>query len=72
MSKDDARTPVDSQMVIVMEHTAGEENIQKVIESLVEVGYDVHRSSGQALERRTPDLRVSGVPDVGPAPVFSK
>jgi 3-deoxy-7-phosphoheptulonate synthase len=33
-------------MVIVMEHTAGEENIQKVIEALVEVGYDVHRSSG--------------------------
>ena len=33
-------------MVIVMEHTASEENVQKVIESLVEVGYDVHRSSG--------------------------
>jgi 3-deoxy-7-phosphoheptulonate synthase len=33
-------------MVIVMEHTASEENIQKVIEALVEVGYDVHRSSG--------------------------
>jgi len=33
-------------MVIVMEHTASEEHVQKVIESLVEVGYDVHRSSG--------------------------
>ena len=33
-------------MVIVMEHTASEENIQKVIEALVEVAYDVHRSSG--------------------------
>lgn len=33
-------------MVIVMEHTAAEEHVQKVIESLVEAGYDVHRSSG--------------------------
>jgi 3-deoxy-7-phosphoheptulonate synthase len=33
-------------MVIVMEGTASEEQIQKVIEALVEVGYDVHRSSG--------------------------
>ena len=33
-------------MVIVMEHTASEESVQKVIEALVEVGYDVHRSSG--------------------------
>ena len=33
-------------MVIVMEHTAAEEHVQKVIESLVGVGYDVHRSSG--------------------------
>src|SRR5512142_2512819 len=33
-------------MVIVMEHTASEEHVQKVIEALVEVGYDVHRSSG--------------------------
>jgi 3-deoxy-7-phosphoheptulonate synthase len=33
-------------MVIVMEHSASEENVQKVIEALVEVGYDVHRSSG--------------------------
>ena len=33
-------------MVIVMEHAASEENVQKVIESLVEAGYDVHRSSG--------------------------
>ncbi len=33
-------------MVIVMEHGASEEHVQKVIESLVEVGYDVHRSSG--------------------------
>ncbi len=35
-------------MVIVMERTATEEQIQKVIEMLVEVGYDVHRSSGAA------------------------
>jgi 3-deoxy-7-phosphoheptulonate synthase len=33
-------------MVIVMEQTATEEQIQKVIETLVEVGYDVHRSTG--------------------------
>ncbi|HEV7500420.1 MAG TPA: 3-deoxy-7-phosphoheptulonate synthase, partial [Vicinamibacteria bacterium] len=33
-------------MEIVMEPTATEEQIQKVIESLVEVGYDVHRSTG--------------------------
>jgi 3-deoxy-7-phosphoheptulonate synthase len=33
-------------MVIVMEHTASEEQAQRVIESLVEAGYDVHRSSG--------------------------
>ena len=33
-------------MVIVMEQHASEEQIQKVIESLVEVGYDVHRSTG--------------------------
>ena len=32
--------------MIVMEHTASEEQIQKVIETLVEVGYDVHRSTG--------------------------
>jgi 3-deoxy-7-phosphoheptulonate synthase len=33
-------------MVIVMEHAASEEHFQKVIETLVEEGYDVHRSSG--------------------------
>jgi 3-deoxy-7-phosphoheptulonate synthase len=33
-------------MVIVMEQSATEEQVQKVIEALVEVGYDVHRSSG--------------------------
>ena len=33
-------------MVIVMEHTASGEQVQKVIETLVEEGYDVHRSSG--------------------------
>jgi 3-deoxy-7-phosphoheptulonate synthase len=33
-------------MVIVMEHSASEEHVQRVIEALVEVGYDVHRSSG--------------------------
>src|SRR6266545_4336093 len=33
-------------MVIIMEHSATEEQVQKVIETLVEVGYDVHRSSG--------------------------
>ncbi|HEV8254603.1 MAG TPA: 3-deoxy-7-phosphoheptulonate synthase [Vicinamibacteria bacterium] len=33
-------------MVIVMEPSATEEQVQKVIESLVEVGYDVHRSTG--------------------------
>ena len=33
-------------MVIVMEQAATEEQIQRVIEALVEVGYDVHRSTG--------------------------
>ncbi len=33
-------------MVIVMEHSATEEQVQRVIETLVEVGYDVHRSTG--------------------------
>jgi 3-deoxy-7-phosphoheptulonate synthase len=33
-------------MVIVMEQTATEEQVQKVIEALVEVGYDIHRSTG--------------------------
>jgi 3-deoxy-7-phosphoheptulonate synthase len=33
-------------MVIVMEQGADEAKIQRVIESLVEFGYDVHRSSG--------------------------
>jgi 3-deoxy-7-phosphoheptulonate synthase len=33
-------------MVIVMEQSATEEQVQQVIEALVEVGYDVHRSSG--------------------------
>jgi 3-deoxy-7-phosphoheptulonate synthase len=33
-------------MVIVMEQGADEPQIQRVIESLVEYGYDVHRSSG--------------------------
>src|SRR5262245_33401823 len=33
-------------MVIVMEHSASEEQVQKVIEALVDAGYDVHRSSG--------------------------
>ena len=33
-------------MVIVMEHAASEEQMQKVIETLVDEGYDVHRSSG--------------------------
>jgi 3-deoxy-7-phosphoheptulonate synthase len=33
-------------MVIVMEHAATEEQIQKVIASLMAGGYDVHRSSG--------------------------
>ena len=35
-----------TDMVIVMEGTATEEQVQKVIEALVEVGYDVHRSTG--------------------------
>ncbi len=33
-------------MVIVMEHAASEEQVQKVIETLGDEGYDVHRSSG--------------------------
>jgi len=33
-------------MVIVMERAATEEQVQKVIETLVEQGYDVHRSTG--------------------------
>ena len=33
-------------MVIVMEPSATEEQVQKIIETLVGVGYDVHRSTG--------------------------
>ena len=33
-------------MVIVMEQAATEEQVQRVIETLVAVGYDVHRSTG--------------------------
>jgi len=33
-------------VVIVMEHTAKEEEIQKVVERLTEWGYDIHRSTG--------------------------
>jgi 3-deoxy-7-phosphoheptulonate synthase len=33
-------------MVIVMESTAREEQVQSVVEALVEVGYDVHRFTG--------------------------
>jgi 3-deoxy-7-phosphoheptulonate synthase len=33
-------------MMIVMEHHSTEEQVQKVIETLVHVGYDVHRSTG--------------------------
>ncbi len=33
-------------MIIVMEQSASEEQVEKVIETLVEVGYDVHRSTG--------------------------
>jgi 3-deoxy-7-phosphoheptulonate synthase len=33
-------------MIIVMEPTSSEEQVQKVIETLVEAGYDVHRSTG--------------------------
>src|SRR5512147_2957016 len=36
----------EEAMVIVMEQGATEEQVQKVIEALVAVGYDVHRSSG--------------------------
>jgi 3-deoxy-7-phosphoheptulonate synthase len=49
-------------MVIVMEHTASEEQIQKVIETLVEGGYDVHRSSGV-------DYTVLGAVGAPPRPV---
>ncbi len=34
-------------MVIIMEHTAKEKDIQKVIERLTEWGYDIHRSTGE-------------------------
>ena len=34
-------------MVIIMEHTAKETEIQKVIERLTEWGYDIHRSTGE-------------------------
>ena len=49
-------------MVIVMEHTANEEQVQKVIETLVEGGYDVHRSSGV-------DYTVLGAVGVPPRPI---
>ncbi len=34
-------------MVIIMEHTAKEKDIQAVIERLTEWGYDIHRSTGE-------------------------
>ena len=49
-------------MVIVMEHAASEEQVQKVIEALVEAGYDVHRSSGV-------DLTVLGAVGVPTKPI---
>ena len=49
-------------MVIVMEHAASEEQVQKVIETLVEGGYDVHRSSGV-------DYTVLGAVGVPPRPM---
>mgnify|MGYP000231724184 CR=1 FL=1 len=49
-------------MVIVMEHAAGEEQVQKVIETLVDGGYDVHRSSGV-------DYTVLGAVGVPPRPI---
>jgi 3-deoxy-7-phosphoheptulonate synthase len=51
-------------MVIVMEQSASEEQIQKVIETLVEIGYDVHRSSGAAHTV----LGAVGVPRQAPDP----
>ena len=48
-------------MVIVMEHAASEEQVQRVNESLVEAGYDVHRSSGVDLTV----LGAVGVPTKG-------
>jgi 3-deoxy-7-phosphoheptulonate synthase len=45
-------------MVVVMEPGAGEEQIQKVIETLVGAGYDVHRSTGAT----TTVLGAVGVP----------
>ena len=45
-AEDGQKEKETESMVIVMEHSASEEQVQKVIESLVEVGYDVHRSSG--------------------------
>ena len=49
-------------MVIVMEHTATEEQVQGVIETLVEGGYDVHRSSGV-------DYTVLGAVGAPPRPI---
>ena len=49
-------------MVIVMEHAASEEQVQKVIETLVDGGYDVHRSSGV-------DYTVLGAVGVPPRPI---
>src|SRR5688572_11632143 len=35
-------------MVVVMHETAGEEQIQSVIDRLVQIGFDVHRSTGKS------------------------
>src|SRR5688572_10573166 len=35
-------------MVVVMQETAAEEQIQSVIDRLVQIGFDVHRSTGSA------------------------
>src|SRR6185436_9861198 len=40
------RTEPSKPMMIVMEHHSTEEQVQKVIETLMRVGYDVHRSTG--------------------------
>ena len=49
-------------MVIVMEHAASEEQVQKVIETLGDEGYDVHRSSGT-------DYTVLGAVGAPPRPI---
>src|SRR5262245_26688175 len=43
-----ARSRRSKQMVVVMQEMASEEQIQNVIDRLIQIGFDVHRSTGSS------------------------